>query len=96
MKDTLAPSLGQIDVTALKGVGSQLAAKLAKIKIHTLQDILFHLPLRYMDRTRVTPIGSVQPNTDVVIEGEIRGSDIVFGRRRSLMCRVQDGTGAIT
>ena len=96
MKDTLAPSLAKIDVTALKGVGSQLAAKLAKINIHTLQDILFHLPLRYMDRTRITPIGSVQPNSDVVIEGEIRGSDIVFGRRRSLMCRVQDGTGVIT
>lgn len=96
MKDTSAPSLAKIDVTALKGVGSKLAEKLAKIKIHTLQDILFHLPLRYMDRTRVTPIGSVQPNTDVVIEGEIRGSDIVFGRRRSLMCRVQDSTGVIT
>lgn len=89
-------SLEQIPVTQLKGVGVQLANKLAKLGIQTIQDILFHLPIRYMDRTRITPIGSVQPNTDVVIEGEIRGCDLVFGRRRSLMCRLQDDTGIIT
>lgn len=94
--NTRAPSLSQIDVTALKGVGKQLAEKLARINIHTLQDLLFHLPLRYMDRTRITPIAAVQPNHDVVIEGEVRGCDVVFGRRRSLMCRVQDQTGLIT
>ncbi|MBU3068615.1 ATP-dependent DNA helicase RecG [Aestuariicella sp. G3-2] len=91
-----APSLAQVDVTALKGVGGQLAEKLAKIHIHSIQDLLFHLPLRYMDRTRVTPIGGVQPMASVVIEGEIRASDVVFGRRRSLMCRLQDGTGVIS
>lgn len=89
-------TLDKIPVTQLKGVGVQLANKLAKLGIQTIQDVLFHLPLRYMDRTRITPIGSVQPNTEVVIEGEIRGCDLVFGRRRSLMCRLQDNTGIIT
>lgn len=89
-------TLDKIPVTQLKGVGVQLANKLAKLGIQTIQDVLFHLPLRYMDRTRITPIGSVQPNTEVVIEGEIRGCDLVFGRRRSLMCRLQDNTGMIT
>jgi len=89
-------TLDKIPVTQLKGVGVQLANKLAKLGIQTIQDVLFHLPLRYMDRTRITPIGSVQHNTEVVIEGEIRGCDLVFGRRRSLMCRLQDNTGIIT
>jgi ATP-dependent DNA helicase RecG len=89
-------TLDKIPVTQLKGVGVQLANKLARLGIQTIQDVLFHLPLRYMDRTRITPIGSVQPNTEVVIEGEIRGCDLVFGRRRSLMCRLQDNTGIIT
>ena len=89
-------TLDQIPVTQLKGVGVQLANKLAKLGIQTIQDVLFHLPLRYMDRTRITPIGSAQPNTDIVIEGEIRGCDLAFGRRRSLMCRLQDNTGIIT
>lgn len=89
-------TLDQIPVTQLKGVGVQLAKKLSKLGIQTIQDVLFHLPLRYMDRTRITPIGSAQPNTEIVIEGEIRGCDLAFGRRRSLMCRLQDNTGIIT
>lgn len=86
-------SLDQIPVTRLKGVGAVLAAQLAKINIHNLQDLLFHLPLRYTDRTRVTPIGTLQPNSHAVIEGEIRSCDVVMGRRRSLMVRLQDDTG---
>jgi len=91
-----AASLDRLPVTTLKGVGSKLAEKLEKLGIHSLQDLLFHLPLRYMDRTRVTPIGALQPNLNAVVEGEIRAADIVYGRRRSLVCRLQDGTGTIT
>lgn len=91
-----SPSLAQVEVTALKGVGAALADKLSKLHINSVQDLLFHLPLRYMDRTRVTPIGGVQPLANVVIEGEIKACDVVFGRRRSLVCRLQDGTGLIS
>ena len=57
---------------------------------------MFHLPLRYIDRTKITAIGGIQPQTEVVIEGEVRASDVVFGRRRSLVCRLQDNTGTTT
>lgn len=90
------PDLDRLAVTSLKGVGATLAAKLAKIGIFSLQDLLFHLPVRYMDRTRVTPIGALQPNLNAVIEGEVRACDVVMGRRRSLVCRVQDGTGTVS
>ena len=89
-------SLEQADVTQLKGVGQQVATKLAKLGLHNIQDVLFHLPIRYMDRTRISPIGGLQPDSDAVIEGEIKACDVVFGRRRSLMCRVQDNTGTVT
>ena len=89
-------SLATMPVTTLRGVGTQLASKLARLGIATVQDLLFHLPLRYMDRTRITPIGALQPNSDVVIEGQLRGCDLVQGRRRSLMCRLQDHTGTVT
>jgi len=89
-------SLEQVPVTALKGVGASLAAKLAKIGLFSVQDILLHLPLRYLDRTRVTPIGALQPNQTVVVEAEVRACDIVFGKRRSMVCRIQDGTGTIS
>ncbi|MCV6627993.1 MAG: ATP-dependent DNA helicase RecG [Cellvibrionaceae bacterium] len=90
------PGLADIEVTALKGVGVQLAEKLAKLHIVSLQDLLFHLPLRYMDRTKVSPIGALQPNQNVVVQGVIKAADVVFGRRRSLMCRLQDGSGTLT
>jgi ATP-dependent DNA helicase RecG len=88
--------LAQVAITQLKGVGAKQAALLAKLGIATLQDLLFHLPLRYQDRTQVTPIGALFPGSEALIEGEVRVSDIVFGKRRSLMARVQDNTGIIT
>jgi len=87
--------LEQLPVTRLKGVGPHLAGKLAKLGLHNVQQLLFHLPTRYLDRTRITPIGALQPGTSVVIEAEIRACDITFGRRRSLVCRLQDGTGTL-
>ena len=91
-----SPTLDRVAVTALHGVGPRLAEKLAGLSIHTVQDLLFHLPLRYQDRTRITPIGALQPGADAVIEGEVRAADIVFTRRRSLICRLQDGTGTVS
>ncbi len=91
----MAKSLNEVPVTTLKGVGAALATRLEKIGISNLQDLLFHLPLRYQDRTRITPLGELQFGMDAVIEGTIAASDIVMGRRRSLVCRVQDGTGTV-
>ena len=83
-------------VTELRGVGPKLAGKLADCGIYKVQDLLFHLPLRYQDRTRITPIAAAREGDDVVIEGDVRVADIVFGRRRSLVARIQDGSGTIS
>ena len=89
-------NLDRMSIDTLRGVGPQLSLKLNKLGLHNVQDLLFHLPLRYIDRTKITPIGGIQPQTEVVIEGEVRASDVVFGRRRSLVCRLQDNTGTTT
>ncbi len=96
MSAVLSRSLAEAPVTELKNVGAKFAEKLAKLGIHCIQDLLFHLPLRYQDRTRITPIGALRPHMDVVIEGEVKVADVVFGKRRSLAIRLQDGTGTIT
>ncbi len=88
--------LQAISIDQLKGVGPRLREKLHKYGVFSAQDLLFHLPLRYQDRTRVTPIGALQLGVDAVIEGEVKVADIAFGKRRSLICKVQDGTGLIT
>lgn len=83
-------------LTALKGVGPAQAEKLAKLGLSSIQDVLFHLPARYQDRTRITPIGALRPGMDAVVEGTVAGADVVMGRRKSLLCRVQDGSGTLS
>ncbi|MET0066517.1 MAG: ATP-dependent DNA helicase RecG [Candidatus Thiodiazotropha sp.] len=80
-------------LTRLKGVGARNAEKFARLGIHSLQDLLFHLPLRYQDRTRVQSIGALRRGDQVVIEGEVGLAEVRFGRRRSLMVHLSDGTG---
>ncbi|MFT5483516.1 MAG: ATP-dependent DNA helicase RecG, partial [Halieaceae bacterium] len=82
-------------VLSLHGVGPALVDKLGRIGIKKVADLLFHLPLRYQDRTRLTPIAAVQPGASVVIEGLVRVADITLGRRRSLVVRLEDGSGLI-
>ena len=88
--------IADLPVQELHGVGPKLANKLANYGVHRVEDLLFHLPLRYQDRTRVTPIAAARGGEDVVIEGEVRAADVVFGRRHSLVARLQDGSGTLT
>ena len=88
--------LSKVSVTALKGVGEAMAEKLAKVGLENLQDVLFHLPLRYQDRTRVVPIGQLRPGQDAVIEGVVSGTDVTMGKRRSLVVRLGDGSGVLS
>ncbi|TDR14215.1 ATP-dependent DNA helicase RecG [Marinomonas communis] len=88
-------ALETLDIKELKGVGAAMAEKLAKLHIHTVQDALFHLPIRYQDRTRVVPIGQLRFGDEAVIEGEVSGCEIKMGKRRSLICRVRDHSGSL-
>ncbi|AEJ15686.1 MULTISPECIES: ATP-dependent DNA helicase RecG [Pseudomonas] len=88
--------LSKVPVTVLKGVGEAMAEKLAKVGLENLQDVLFHLPLRYQDRTRVVPIGQLRPGQDAVIEGVVSGADVTMGKRRSLVVRLGDGSGVLS
>jgi ATP-dependent DNA helicase RecG len=92
---TTDTGLDQLPITACKGVGPGYAQRLAKLGIHTVQDVLFHLPLRYQDRTRVSPIGSLRPGDQAVVEGEIVHAEVRLGRRRSLLVSLVDPTGRL-
>ncbi|NPU90293.1 MAG: ATP-dependent DNA helicase RecG [Gammaproteobacteria bacterium] len=83
-------------VTQLRGIGAAQAEKLARLNIFTLQDVLFHLPFRYQDRTRITPIGATRDGSEALIQGRVLLADVVIRKRRSLLCRIEDGTGQIT
>lgn len=87
--------LAQIAITSLKGVGPSMAEKLEKVGLHSLQDLLFHLPNRYEDRTRVTAIRDCFPGVFTNIIGEITGSQIINGKGRMLLVTVQDASGTV-
>ena len=71
-----APSSGPI--TALRGVGAALAEKLQRLGVTQVQDLLFVLPLRYEDRTRVWPIGSLIPGMRAAVEGEVQLTEVTL------------------
>ncbi len=95
MNHNFADDALQVPIATLKGAGPALAERLRGLGLATVEDLLFHLPIRYEDRTRITPIGAAQPLTTVQVEGEVLAADILFGRRRSLLVKIADGTGII-
>ena len=93
------PPLAAIEtrpVTVLRGVGSALAQRLGKLGIESVQDLLFLLPLRYEDRTRIASIGSLKPGDRMAIEGSIELAEVAYRKRRVLLVRLGDGTGFLT
>ncbi len=85
---TTCPSL-------LSGVGPRTLEVLKTLGIHSLQDLLFHLPLRYQDRTRIQLIAHLQPGDHALIEGEVIQAELIKARRASFWCRLKDESGII-
>jgi ATP-dependent DNA helicase RecG len=84
------------EVTALKGVGPDVARRLQRVGVTRIEDLLFLLPLRYEDRTKILPLGGLVPGMHALVEGDVEIADVVFRRRRMLLCQIADGTGQLT
>jgi ATP-dependent DNA helicase RecG len=87
--------LTEQSVATLKGVGPRVAERLEKLGVSSIGDLLCLLPLRYEDRTQIPAIGSIAPGQKVLVQGVVELAEIVFRRRRSLLCRISDGTGSL-
>ena len=87
--------LDGVPLTSLSGVGAAIAEKLSRIGIQNVQDLLFHLPMRYEDRTQITPISDVRPESFATIEGYVQHTEVQFGRRPILSVTLSDGTSKI-
>ncbi len=59
-------------VTLIKGVGSGLLKHLHALDIHTVEDLLFHFPRRYLDRSKLMPIRDVRIGEEVTVVGTVR------------------------
>ena len=82
-----------LSLNRLTGIGSQTLVRLARLGLFNQQDLLFHLPARYEDRTHIDPIGSLTPGQHVQVEARIELTELTPRGRRCLICRISDGTG---
>jgi ATP-dependent DNA helicase RecG len=71
------------------------AALFARLGIRREQDLVLHLPIRYEDETRITPIASVRSGETVQVEGVVARQEIVARPRRTLVVDLRDDTGTI-
>ncbi len=88
--------LSAIPLTSLSGVGAKVAEKLEKVGLSSVQDLLFHLPLRYEDRTRVYPIVKLHAGLWAAVQGNVMSVDTLFGKRKMLAVKISDGNGTLT
>jgi ATP-dependent DNA helicase RecG len=79
----------------LRGVGERTAESLARLGLCHVRDLLFHLPIRYQDRSRIVALGALTAGDEVLVEGEVLLSELRYARRRMLLVKVGDGTGML-
>lgn len=84
-----------LPVTTLPGASERVAKQLARLGIFTVEDLLFHLPLRYEDRTQIQPLAHLKVGNHVLVEGTLQAAEVKFGKRRSLVCLLSDNTGTV-
>ena len=80
-------------VSTIKGVGEKLSSTLSKLGIRTVEDLLFHFPVGYQDRTTLKKIAELEPNQDFVVQGVIEKVSQTFVPRKMLLVKVKDNTG---
>ena len=80
-------------VSTIKGVGEKLSSTLSKLGIKTIEDLLFHFPIGYQDRTTLKKIAELEPNQDFVVQGVIEKVSQTFVPRKMLLVKIKDNTG---
>ncbi len=82
----------------LKGVGPRKAADLSRAGLQTVEDLLYRLPFRYEDRSRMQPIATLRPGMRVAVFGEVKSASVAVTRRRGFRifhAVVGDTSGAV-
>ena len=83
-------------VQQLQAVGSAAASLLEKLDIFNTDDLLFHLPRDYEDRSTIIPMHQLQVGRSYLLEGEVKSVDFPAGKKQSLAALLQDDFGKVT
>ncbi|MDO4997626.1 MAG: ATP-dependent DNA helicase RecG [Neisseria sp.] len=76
-------------------ISETAAKKLDKLHLHTLWDVVLHLPLRYEDETHIMPIADAPLNAPCQVEGEVVHQEVQFRPRKQLIVKIKDTAGSI-
>ncbi len=85
-----------VDIADIKAFSKPLIANLNKLGISNIQGLLLHLPLRYIDETRITSIRDLRLGDSTQVEGEIVHAEVSYKPRKALIARLQDASGQLT
>ncbi|MCL6239778.1 MULTISPECIES: ATP-dependent DNA helicase RecG [Acinetobacter] len=83
-------------VHQLQGVGNAAAALLEKLNIFTTDDLLFHLPRDYEDRSTIIPMNQLTVGRSYLLEGTVKSIDFPPGKRKSMAALLDDDCGKVT
>ncbi|MFC5440976.1 ATP-dependent DNA helicase RecG [Rhodanobacter ginsenosidimutans] len=84
---------GLAPVSTVPGVGPALVKVLARLGLERVQDLWFHLPLRYEDKTRVTAMADLRAGERAQVEGVVEAVERGFRYRPQLKVAIGDGSG---
>lgn len=79
----------------IAGLTPALCSQLAKLGIHSVESLLLHLPLRYLDETRITAIRDLQLGQQAQVEGVVVHQEVSYKPRKMCQVRCQDDSGLL-
>ena len=82
-----------MQLSEIKSFSKPLIANLAKLAVHHVQDLLLHLPLRYIDETRIVPIRDLRLGESAQVQGEIMYAEVTYKPRKALVAQLADEAG---
>jgi ATP-dependent DNA helicase RecG len=83
-------------LSAISAFSKPLISNLSKLGIQSVQGLLLHLPLRYIDETHITAVRDLRVGESVQVEGEIVHAEVSYKPRKALMARLEDASGQLT
>ena len=85
-----------LELATIKTFSKPLLANLQKLGISSIQGLLLHLPLRYIDETHISLIRDLRAGESVQVEGEIVHVEVAYKPRKTLIARLEDASGQLT
>lgn len=79
----------------LKGIGPERAKALKTVGIETIEDLLYYVPRRYLDRSTILPMAKVKPNSTVTVIGRVEAFGKARTKRPQFHVILKDKTGLL-